>query len=67
MLSHRTVAVLSQEGKIASANLETDSPEDALLSWRVAASRGWLSPRWRVDVPDPWQTPAHPGTDGGAH
>ncbi|NRD62805.1 GNAT family N-acetyltransferase [Corallococcus exiguus] len=45
---------------IASANLETDSPEDALLSWQVAASRGWLSPRWRVDVPDPWQAPVHP-------
>ncbi|WNG55413.1 GNAT family N-acetyltransferase [Archangium gephyra] len=45
---------------IASANLETDSPEDALLSWRVAASRGWLSPRWRVDVPDPRQAPVHP-------
>ncbi|WPB74971.1 GNAT family N-acetyltransferase [Archangium violaceum] len=45
---------------IASANLETDSPEDALLSWRVAASRGWVSPRWRVDVPDPRQAPVHP-------
>ncbi|HEX5747744.1 MAG TPA: GNAT family N-acetyltransferase [Archangium sp.] len=45
---------------IASANLETDSPEDALLSWQVAASRGWLSPRWRVDVPDPRQAPVHP-------
>ncbi len=45
---------------IASANLETDSPEDALLSWRVAASRGWLSPHWRVNVPDPWQAPVHP-------
>jgi hypothetical protein len=45
---------------IASANLETDSPEDALLSWQVAASRGWLSPRWRVDVPDPLQAPVHP-------
>ncbi|MCY1045650.1 GNAT family N-acetyltransferase [Corallococcus sp. bb12-1] len=45
---------------IASANLETDSREDALLSWRVAASRGWLSPRWQVDVPEPWQAPAHP-------
>ena len=43
---------------IASANLETDSPEDALLSWWVAASRGWLSPCWRVGVPDPRQTPA---------
>ncbi|RKH40278.1 GNAT family N-acyltransferase [Corallococcus sicarius] len=45
---------------IASANLDTDSHEDALLSMRVAASRGWLSPRWRVDVPDPWQAPAQP-------
>ncbi|MDC0707418.1 GNAT family N-acetyltransferase [Stigmatella sp. ncwal1] len=45
---------------IASANLETDSREDALLSWQVAAYRGWLSPRWRVDVPDPWQAPARP-------
>lgn len=45
---------------IASANLETDSREDALLSWKAAASRGWLSPRWRVDVPDPWQAPANP-------
>jgi L-ornithine Nalpha-acyltransferase len=45
---------------IASANLETDSPEDALLSWRVADSRGWLSPHWRVDVPDPRQAPAPP-------
>jgi L-ornithine Nalpha-acyltransferase len=45
---------------IASANLETDSPEDALLSWQVAASRGWLSPCWRVDVPDPWQAPVPP-------
>ncbi|WP_223645334.1 GNAT family N-acyltransferase [Corallococcus sp. EGB] len=45
---------------IASANLETDSPEDALLSWQVAAHRGWLSPHWRVAVPDPWQAPVHP-------
>ncbi|MGE6761777.1 GNAT family N-acetyltransferase [Corallococcus interemptor] len=45
---------------IASANLETDSPEDALLSWQVAARRGWLSPHWRVNVPDPWQAPVHP-------
>ncbi|QSQ25787.1 GNAT family N-acetyltransferase [Pyxidicoccus parkwayensis] len=44
---------------IASANLETDSREDALLSWRVAANKGLLSPRWRVDVPDPRQAPAH--------
>ncbi|TSC23658.1 GNAT family N-acyltransferase [Corallococcus sp. Z5C101001] len=45
---------------IGSANLETDSREDALLSWQVAAHRGWLSPRWRVEVPDPWLAPAHP-------
>jgi L-ornithine Nalpha-acyltransferase len=45
---------------IASANLETDSPEDALLSWQVAASRGWLSPRWRLEVPDPWLAPVRP-------
>ncbi|NOK36577.1 GNAT family N-acetyltransferase [Corallococcus exercitus] len=45
---------------IASANLETDSPEDALLSWRVAAHRGWLSPHWRVDVPDPRRAPVRP-------
>ncbi|GMU03641.1 hypothetical protein KH5H1_77640 [Corallococcus caeni] len=45
---------------IASANLETDSPEDALLASRVAAHRGWLSPRWRVDVPDPRQAPKRP-------
>ncbi|RKG86427.1 N-acyl amino acid synthase FeeM domain-containing protein [Corallococcus terminator] len=45
---------------IASANLDTDSREDALLSWQVAASRGWLSPHWRVSVPDPWQAPSQP-------
>ncbi|NVJ04517.1 GNAT family N-acetyltransferase [Myxococcus sp. AM001] len=45
---------------IASANLETDSPEDALLSWKVAARRGWLSPHWRVAVPDPRRAPVHP-------
>ncbi|QSQ16849.1 N-acyl amino acid synthase FeeM domain-containing protein [Myxococcus landrumensis] len=45
---------------IASTNLETDSPEDALLSWRVAAHRGWLSPNWRVAVPDPRRAPVQP-------
>jgi L-ornithine Nalpha-acyltransferase len=45
---------------IGSANLETDSREDALLAWQVAAHRGWLSPRWRVDVRDPWEAPDHP-------
>ncbi|AKQ66800.1 hypothetical protein A176_003712 [Myxococcus hansupus] len=42
---------------IASANLETDSPVDAHLSWQVAARRGWVSPHWRVAVSDPQQAP----------
>jgi putative hemolysin len=33
---------------IASANTETDSPEDAELLFQVAAHQGLLSPRWRV-------------------
>ncbi|MBL0692850.1 GNAT family N-acetyltransferase [Comamonas sp. JC664] len=45
---------------IASANLETDSPEDARLSWQVAAHRGWLSPRWRVAVSEPCRAPVQP-------
>lgn len=47
---------------IASANLETDSPEDALLSWQVVASRGWRSPCFRVDVPDPREAAVHSRT-----
>ncbi|MBZ4335013.1 GNAT family N-acyltransferase [Corallococcus sp. AS-1-12] len=47
---------------IASANLETDAPEDALLSWRVVASRGWRSPCFRLDVPDPRETAAQSRT-----
>ncbi|RKG68262.1 GNAT family N-acetyltransferase [Corallococcus sp. CA054B] len=47
---------------IASANLETDSPEDALLSWQVVASRGWRSPCFRVAVPDPREAAAHART-----
>ncbi|MCP3061494.1 GNAT family N-acetyltransferase [Myxococcus sp. K38C18041901] len=42
---------------IASANLETDSPEDARLAWWVAARRGWLSPHWRVSVSEPSRAP----------
>ncbi|AKQ67922.1 hypothetical protein A176_004834 [Myxococcus hansupus] len=45
---------------IASANLDTDSREDALLSCQLAAYRGWMSPRWRVDVPDPVEAPVIP-------
>lgn len=45
---------------IASANLETDSPEDALLSWRVADRLGWLSPHWRVALSEPSRAPVHP-------
>ncbi len=45
---------------IASANLDTDSREDALLSCQVAAYRGWMSPRWRVEVPAPVEAPAIP-------
>lgn len=45
---------------IASANLETDSPEDALLSWRVADLRGWLSPHWRLAVSNPRRAPVQP-------
>ncbi|ATB46594.1 GNAT family N-acyltransferase [Corallococcus macrosporus] len=47
---------------IASANLDTDSREDALLSCQVAAYRGWMSPRWRVDVPEPVEAPVIPSS-----
>ncbi|WP_338869570.1 GNAT family N-acetyltransferase [Myxococcus stipitatus] len=45
---------------LGSANLETDSHEDARLSSQVAASKGWVSPHWRVAVPHPWQVSSQP-------
>ncbi len=45
---------------IASANMETDSEEDARLVFQVAAHRGWSSQRWRVRARAPSEAPAVP-------
>jgi L-ornithine Nalpha-acyltransferase len=45
---------------IASANTETDSPEDARLALRVAAHRGLVSERWHVRAHAPGAPPAEP-------
>ncbi|NTX16502.1 GNAT family N-acetyltransferase [Myxococcus sp. CA051A] len=47
---------------IAAANLDTDSREDASLIARVAAHRGWVSPRWRVRVSEPSESPVLPSS-----
>jgi hypothetical protein len=45
---------------IASANMETDSEEDARLVFQLAARRGWLSQRWRVRARMPAEAPPVP-------
>ncbi|MCE9672619.1 GNAT family N-acetyltransferase [Myxococcus stipitatus] len=47
---------------IAAANLDTDSREDAGVMARVAAHRGWVSPRWKVRVTAPQASPVIPAT-----
>ncbi|MFL5357952.1 GNAT family N-acetyltransferase [Archangium sp.] len=45
---------------IASANMETDSAEDARLVYQVAAHQGWVSQRWRVLARAPSEPPDIP-------
>ncbi len=45
---------------IASANTETDSPEDAELLFQVAAHQGLVSSRWRVTTLATHAPPEHP-------
>jgi putative hemolysin len=46
---------------IASANMETDSAEDARLVFQVAAHQGLVSQRWRVQARAPAAAPLIPG------
>jgi hypothetical protein len=45
---------------IASANMETDSAEDARVIYEVAAHRGWVNQRWRVWGRGPSSAPSVP-------
>lgn len=47
---------------IASANMETDSAEDARLIFQVAAHQGLVSQRWRARAHTPPEPPATPST-----
>jgi hypothetical protein len=46
---------------LAAANMETDSAEDALLIYQVAAHLGLVSQRWRARARIPPESPATPG------
>ncbi|OJH40504.1 GNAT family N-acetyltransferase [Cystobacter ferrugineus] len=47
---------------IASANMETDSAEDARLIYQVAAYQGLVSQRWRARAHTPPEPPSTPST-----